>query len=169
MPIRHTVVVLVGKIHKGTLKALAYAKSLRPEHLVAVYVSFDDEDREEMERHWREFDIDVPLEIIHSPYRELADTVVEYVERIDELWDNDTITVVIPEFVVTKWYGHLLHNQTALFLKGKLLFRDGVVVTSVPYHVDTSQNDDRDTSNEPSVEAGDGQREPAKGAAPTSS
>lgn len=135
VPIRHTVVVLVGRMHKGTLKAIAYARSLRPEHLIAVYVSFEDHDREDMERQWEEFGIDVPLEIIHSPYRELGDAVVDYVAKIDEMWDNDTVTVVIPEFVVGKWYEQVLHNQSALFLKGKLLFRDGVVVTSVPYHV----------------------------------
>jgi hypothetical protein len=127
--------VLVGRIHKGTLKALAYARSLRPEHLVALYVSFDDEDREEMERHWKEFDIDVPLEIIHSPYRELVDAIEEYLDELDQRWQNDTMTVIIPEFVVGKWGGHLLHNQSALVLKGRLLFRENTVVTSVPTHL----------------------------------
>jgi hypothetical protein len=127
--------VLVGRVHKGVLKALAYAKSLRPEHLLAVYVSYDDDDREDFERQWERFGFDVPLEIIHSPYRELVDAVDTFIDELDARWDNDTITVVIPEFVVGKWYEQILHNQSALMLKGRLLFREGIVVTSVPYHV----------------------------------
>ena len=86
-----------------------------------------------MQRQWREFGIQMPLEVIHSPYRELVGPVVSYIEELDKRWTNDTITVVIPEFVVTKWYQQALHNQTALRLKGALLFREGIVVTSVPY------------------------------------
>ncbi|HEV3353470.1 MAG TPA: APC family permease [Acidimicrobiales bacterium] len=139
--INHTVVVLVGRIHRGVLKALDYARSLRPQHLVAVYVSFEDEDREELENQWRAFDIDIPLEIVYSPYRELVGPIERYIDELDERWDNDTVTVVIPEFVVGKWWEHVLHNQSALFLKGKLLFREGTVVTSVPYHVPTARPD----------------------------
>ena len=135
--LNHTVVVLVGRIHKGVIKAIDYAKSLRPQHLVAVYISYEEEDREEMERQWEDFGIDIPLEVVHSPYRELIQPIEKYIDELDERWRNDSITVVIPEFVVGKWYEHVLHNQSALFLKGKLLFREGTVVTSVPYHVDT--------------------------------
>ncbi|MDQ4097746.1 MAG: APC family permease [Actinomycetota bacterium] len=134
-PLNHTVMVLVGRVHKGVIKALAYAKSLRPQHLLAVYVSYDDDDREDFERQWERFRIDVPLEIIHSPYRELVDAVDTFINELDARWDNDTITVVIPEFVVGRWYEQILHNQSALMLKGRLLFREGIVVTSVPYHV----------------------------------
>jgi hypothetical protein len=138
--INHTVVVLVGRnIHRGVLKALDYARSLRPQHLVAVYVSFEEEDREGLERQWRSFNVDIPLEIVYSPYRELVAPIERYIDELDDRWDNDTITVVIPEFVVGKWYEHVLHNQSALFLKGKLLFREGTVVTSVPYHVPTRE------------------------------
>jgi amino acid transporter len=140
--ISHTVVVLVGSnIHRGVLKALDYARSLRPQHLVAVYVSFEEEDRERLEKQWRAFQIDIPLEIVYSPYRELIAPVERYIDELDDRWDNDTITVVIPEFVVGKWYEHVLHNQSALFLKGKLLFREGTVVTSVPYHVPVGEDD----------------------------
>ena len=128
-----TVVVLVGRMHRGVLKALSYAQSLRPQHLVAVCVASDEEQTAEMQRQWQEFGIQMPLEVIHSPYRELVDPVVAYIEELDKRWGNDTITVVIPEFVVTKWYQQALHNQTALRLKGALLFREGIVVTSVPY------------------------------------
>jgi len=133
--INHTVVVLVGRVHRGVLKALSYARSLRPQHLVAVYVSFEDEDRLALERQWKDMGIDVPLEIIPSPYRDLVGPVERYIDELDARWDNDTVTVVIPEFVVGKWYEQLLHNQSALLLKAKLLFREGTVVTSVPYHL----------------------------------
>jgi amino acid transporter len=136
--INHTVVVLVGRIHKGVLKALEYARSLRPQHLIAVYVCFDDDDREAIETQWQEFGLTVPLEIVYSPYRELVGPIERYIDDLDERWANDTVTVVIPEFVVSRWYEHLLHNQSALILKGKLLFREGIVVTSVPYHVDAT-------------------------------
>ncbi|MDQ3980832.1 MAG: APC family permease [Actinomycetota bacterium] len=135
--LNHTVVILVGRVHKGVLKALAYAKSLRPQHILAVYVSYDDDDRESIEKQWDEFKLDVPLEIIPSPYRELVEPVERFLDDLDARWDNDTITVIIPEFVVGKWYEQILHNQSALLLKGKLLFREGIVVTSVPYHVAT--------------------------------
>ncbi|MBV9412914.1 MAG: hypothetical protein JO148_15085, partial [Acidimicrobiia bacterium] len=140
--INHTVVVLVGSnIHRGVLKAIDYARSLRPQHLVAVYVSFEEEDRERLEKQWRAFQIDIPLEIVYSPYRELIAPIERYIDELDDRWENDTITVVIPEFVVGKWYEHILHNQSALFLKGKLLFREGTVVTSVPYHVPVGERD----------------------------
>ncbi|MDQ3757316.1 MAG: APC family permease [Actinomycetota bacterium] len=132
---RHTVVVLVGRVHKGVIKALGYAKSLRPDHLAAVYISFEDEDREAMERQWAEFRLDVPLEIVHSPYRDLVEPILRYLDDLDARWHNDTITVLIPEFVQRKWYENILHNQSALALKLALLFRENTVVTSVPYQV----------------------------------
>jgi len=136
-PLNHTVVVLVGRIHKGVIKALNYARSLRPNHLVAVYVAFEDEDREAMEAQWTEFGFDVPLEIVHSPYRDLVEPVERYLDELDARWHNDTITIVIPEFVLGNLLDprNLLHGQTALTLKAALLDREGAVVTSVPYHV----------------------------------
>ncbi|HEX5095907.1 MAG TPA: APC family permease [Acidimicrobiia bacterium] len=132
----HTVVVLVGSVHRGALEALAYAKSLAPNYLVAVTVVSDEEEQERIEREWEKRNIQVPLEIVHSPYRELARPILRFIDEIDARFDNDIVTVVIPEFVVTSWWAHLLHNQSALFLKGRLLFRKGTVVTSVPYHID---------------------------------
>jgi hypothetical protein len=132
----HTVVVLVGSAHRGALEALAYAKSLAPNLLVAVTVVSDDDERERIEQQWAERQIDVPLEIVYSPYRELARPVLRFIDELDARYANDTVTVVIPEFVVRGWWGHLLHNQSALFLKGRLLFRNRTVVTSVPYHVE---------------------------------
>ena len=132
----HTIVVLVGSLHRGTLEALAYAKSLAPNHLIAMTIVSEEEDQERIEKAWAERGLDIPLEIVHSPYRELTRPVLRFIDELDARYENDIVTVVIPEFVVTSWWGHLLHNQSALILKGRLLFRKGTVVISVPYHVD---------------------------------
>lgn len=132
----HTVVVLVGSVHKGVLEALAYAKSLRPNRLLALSVVSDEEEQAKIEAAWEEYELDTPLEILYSPYRELSRPVLRYVDELDAQRENDIVTIVIPEFVVGSWWGQLLHNQSALVLKGRLLFRKNTVVTSVPYHVD---------------------------------
>ena len=133
----HTVVVLVGRVHRGTVKALRYARSLRPNHLAALYVSQEDGDRDRIEEEWETFGFEVPLEIIHSPFRDLTGAVEGYLDELDDRWDDDTITVVIPEFVAGKLLSptQLLHNQSAGALKLALLFRPDTVVISVPYHV----------------------------------
>jgi hypothetical protein len=131
----HTVVVLVGSVHRGVLEALAYAKSLNPDRLLAVTVVSDEEEQERIEESWSSLDIGVPLEIVHSPYRELVGPILRFVDELDARYENSIITVVLPEFVVGSWWGQLLHNQSALMLKARLLFRKGTVVTSVPYHL----------------------------------
>jgi hypothetical protein len=131
----HTVVVLVGRVHRGVLQALSYAKSLNPSHLVAVSVVSGLEEQEAIEKSWFEYNLSVPLEILHSPYRELSGPILEFVDDIDARYDNDVVSIIIPEFVVGHWWEHLLHNQSALILKGRLLFRKDVVVISVPYHL----------------------------------
>jgi hypothetical protein len=132
----HTVVVLVGSVHRGVLEALAYAKSLHPDRLLAVTIVSDEEEQEKIERQWSAREIDVPLEIVHSPYRELTTPILRFVDELDARFENSIVTVVLPEFVVGSWWSQLLHNQSALLLKGRLLFRKGTVVTSVPYHLD---------------------------------
>lgn len=132
----HTVMVLVGRMHRGTLQALEYARSLAPNHLVAITVVSDEEERERVVAQWERFNMDMPLEIVYSPYRELLRPIIDAVEELDSRYDNDIVTVVIPEFVVHRWWEHLLHNQSALLLKGRLLFRENTVVTSVPYQVE---------------------------------
>ena len=96
----------------------------------------EEEDQERIEKAWADRGLDIPLEIVHSPYRELTRPVLRFIDELDARYENDIVTVVIPEFVVTSWWGHLLHNQSALILKGRLLFRKGTVVISVPYHVE---------------------------------
>jgi hypothetical protein len=132
----HTVVVLVGGVHRGVLEALAYARSLAPNHLVAVSVVSDEDEQAAIEKQWAANDLDIDLEIVFSPYRELSRAVMRFLDEIDARWQNDVVTVLLPEVVVSHWWEQFLHNQTALFLKGRLLFRKGVVVTSVPYHLD---------------------------------
>ena len=132
----HTVVVLVGGVHRGVLEALAYAKSLSPNRLLAVTVVSDEEEQEKIEQQWADRRIDIPLEIVHSPYRELTRPILRFIDELDARHDNSIVTVVLPEFVVGTWWSQLLHNQSALFLKGRLLFRKGTVVTSVPYHLE---------------------------------
>ena len=94
------------------------------------------EDQERLEQAWEEFHIEIPLEIVYSPYRELTRPILRYIDELDARWENDVITVLLPEFVVRHWWGNVLHNQTALLLKGRLLFRKGTVVTSLPYHLE---------------------------------
>jgi hypothetical protein len=132
----HTVVVLVAGVHRGVLEALAYARSLNPGNLVAASVVSDEEEQARLDAQWEEFGIDVPLEFVYSPYRELSRPIMTFIDELDARFDNDVITVVLPEFVVRHWWGNLLHNQNALLLKGRLLFRKGTVVTSVPYHLE---------------------------------
>jgi amino acid transporter len=130
-------VVLVGGVHRGVVRALQYARSQRPSHLVALYVAYDDEDRVSLEKRWQEFGFDTPLETVHSPYRELVEVVLNYLDDADARWGCATTTVVIPEFVPGRLFSptQLLHNQTAAALKLALLFRKDTVVTSVPYHL----------------------------------
>jgi hypothetical protein len=117
--------------------AVAYAKSLEPHHVVAVTVGGEDEraDRVKAEL-WDACDFGVPLENVPSPFRDLSGAVMEYLEELDERWEDDVITVVIPEFVVQRWWQQLLHNQSALALKLRLLVRPNTVVISVPFHLD---------------------------------
>lgn len=140
--LNHTVVVLVGRIDRRVLKALNYASSLRPNHIMALYVAQEEADREAIQAQWEAFGIGVPLEITGSPYRELVEPVEHFLDELDQRWRNDTVTVVIPEFVLGrgvagKWlFENVLHNQSALALKLALLYRPNTVVTSVPFHVD---------------------------------
>ena len=128
--------VLVGALHKGTLNGLQYARSLAPDRLIAISVVGDADEQRSIERQWDERDIQVELHTIYSPYRDLTGPVLAFLDELDAEDPDDLITVVIPEFVVTTWYTQILHNQTALALKARLLFRPNTVVTSVPVLVE---------------------------------
>src|SRR3954467_5742679 len=135
---RLTVVVLAEQVDAGLLDALAYGTSIAPDHFVAATVVSDDARAQRMEKDWSDFGIRVPLEIIHSARGEFTGSVLTYVDDVQRRWPNALVNVIIPELYVEHWWQQLLHNQSALVLKGRLLFRHhrGVVVTSIPYHVD---------------------------------
>ncbi len=139
MPTRVHAIVLVSKLHKPTLRALAFAKATRPNVLEAVYVSTSPEDTNRLLEEWDQRRIDVPLKVLHSPYRELVRPIVEYATEIKQANPRGVVAVYIPEYVVGRWWEQLLHNQTALRLKGRLLFTPGVMVTSVPYQLRSSE------------------------------
>ncbi|MSZ76765.1 MAG: amino acid permease [Actinobacteria bacterium] len=139
MPTRVHAIVLVSKLHKPTLRALAFAQATRPNVLEGVYVSTDPTATSRLLEEWDERRIDIPLKVLHSPYRELVRPIVEYATEIRRANPRGVVAVYIPEYVVGRWWEQLLHNQTALRLKGRLLFTPGVMVTSVPYQLRSSQ------------------------------
>lgn len=138
-PSRVHSVVLVSKIHRPALRALAYAKLLRTDTLEALSVNVDPAETKALREEWERRGIDVPLKVLDSPYREITRPVIEYVKSLRRESPRDAVSVIIPEYVVGHWYEHLLHNQSALRLKGRLLFTPGVMVTSVPYQLASSE------------------------------
>jgi amino acid transporter len=139
LPTRVHAIVLVSKLHKPTLRALAFAKATRPNTLEAVYVGIDPEATDRLLEEWDDRGIDVPLKVLHSPYREITRPIVDYAVEIRKANPRGVVAVYIPEYVVGRWWEQLLHNQTALRLKGRLLFTPGVMVTSVPYQLRSSE------------------------------
>jgi amino acid transporter len=139
LPTRVHAIVLVSKLHKPTLRALAFAKAARPNVLEGVYVSTDPEETQRLMEEWDQRNFGVPLKVLHSPYRELVRPIVDYAMEIRQANPRGVVAVYIPEYVVGRWWEQLLHNQTALRLKGRLLFAPGVMVTSVPYQLRSSE------------------------------
>ena len=127
----HTVLVLVGSVNKGVLQAVKYAESLRPDRLLALSVVGSTEEREKLESNWAKYGMTTELETLNDDFRNLTDTILTHINRIDDEDSDDIITVVIPEFV-TALRSQWLHNQSALAIKGRLLYRKNTVVTSVP-------------------------------------
>ncbi|MCK8673085.1 APC family permease [Rhodococcus sp. HM1] len=138
LPSRTHSIVLVSKMHHPTMRALAYARATRPDTLEAVTVNVDDADTRQLVRQWESSDITVPLKVVESPYREITRPVLEYVKRVRRDSPRDVVTVFIPEYVVGHWWEQVLHNQSALRLKSRLLFQPGVMVTSVPWQLHSS-------------------------------
>ncbi len=139
LPSRNHAVVLVSKLHLPTMRALAYARATRPDALEAISVSVDDAETRELVHKWEDSDISVPLKVIASPYREITRPVLEYVKRVSKESPRTVVTVFIPEYVVGHWWEQVLHNQSALRLKGRLLFMPNVMVTSVPWQLSSSE------------------------------
>ncbi|MDJ0463222.1 APC family permease [Streptomyces sp. H27-C3] len=138
-PSRVHSIVLVSKVHKPTLRALAFAKLTRSDTLEALSISVDPVETKALKDEWERRGINVPLKILDSPYREITRPIIEYVKGLRRESPRDAVSVYIPEYVVGHWYEHLLHNQSALRLKGRLLFTPGVMVTSVPYQLVSSE------------------------------
>jgi amino acid transporter len=135
-PRRLTAVVLAEGVNAGTLEALAYGTSIAPDHLVAVTVVRDAQDAERVEKEWAQHGIAVPLEVVHSPTGEFTSATLSFIDELEGRWSGAVVNVLIPEFYVEHWWGHLLHNQSTLILKGRLLFKKQTAVTSIPYRVD---------------------------------
>lgn len=133
---RHTAIVLVSGIHRGVLPALQYGRSIAPDNVTAVYVNLDPDQTARIQHRWNEWGCDIPLVILESPYRSLITPLFNYIQEVDARYDDDVLTVVLPEFVPAHWWEHLLHNQTGLLIRTALIFNKGVVVTSIPYHLE---------------------------------
>jgi amino acid transporter len=144
LPSRNHAVVLVSKVHMPTLRALAYAQATRPDTLTAVTVNVDDKDTRAIQAEWERRQIPVPLTVVDSPYREITRPIIDFVKNVRRDSPRDVVTVFVPEYVVGRWWEHLLHNQSALRIKGRLLFEPGVMVTSVPWQLRSSQDRDLD-------------------------
>ena len=131
---RHSVLVLVGDLHRGVVTALAYAQSLSPA-AKAIYIEIDLERTRRLEERWGKWGQGVPLVVLTSPYRSLLRPLLGYVDHLQAHAERHVITIVLPEFIPRRWWQNLFHNQTALLIKGALLFRKDVIVTDVPYHL----------------------------------
>jgi hypothetical protein len=134
-PIKNIVIVPVSSIHRGVINALQYAKSIAPGNVTAVYVDLDETATQKLRQKWETWGTGIPLHVLPSPYRALTRPLLRYINKLDRKRDDDVITVILPEFVPAKWWHQLLHNQSSLLLKGALLFKENVIVTSVPYHL----------------------------------
>ncbi len=131
---QHTVLVLVGDVHRGVVRAVQYARTLAPTAAVrGVYVETDPGKTSRLEEKWAAWGLGVPLVVLTSPYRSLLRPLLDYLDQIQARGDDQVVTIVLPEFLPRHWWQHVLHNQTALLVKGALLFRKNTVVADVPY------------------------------------
>ncbi|MEV6673349.1 APC family permease [Streptomyces sp. NPDC051162] len=148
-PSRVLGIVLISTLHKPTLRALAYARAVRPDELEALTVAVDREETIRLQEQWAALDLDIPLKVIDSPYREITRPIVGYIRSVSRSSPRDVVGVFIPEYVVGHWWEHLLHNQSALWLKSRLLFTPGVMVTSVPWQLTSSAKADHPAGRAP--------------------
>jgi amino acid transporter len=131
---QHTVLVLIGDVHRGVVRAVQYARTLAPTAVVrAVYVETDPAHTARLEDKWGKWGLGVPLVVLTSPYRSLLRPLLDYLDQLQSRGGEQMVTIVLPEFLPRHWWQHVLHNQTALLVKGALLFRRNTVVADVPY------------------------------------
>ncbi|GAA3290751.1 APC family permease [Dactylosporangium vinaceum] len=135
LPARVHALVLVGRLHRPAVRALTYARATRPDTITAITVNIDDEDTRRLQQDWSQWQISVPLTLIDSPYREITRPVLHHIRDLRTAAPRDIVAVYIPEYVVGRWWEQLLHNQSALRLKLRLLFEPGVMVISVPWQL----------------------------------
>ena len=140
MPSRIHGIVPVSKLQEPTLRALAFARATRPHDLTAVTVQVDEKETSRLLEEWGARGIPVPLTVLDSPYRDITEPLLAYIRQLRQQSPRDVVCVFIPEYVVGHWWEQLLHNQSALRLKGRLLFQPGVMVTSVPWHLNSSHD-----------------------------
>jgi len=133
-PMSTIVLVLVGDLHRGVIQAIQYAQALSPS-AKAVYVETDPERTRRLEERWGKWGLGIPLVVLTSPYRSLMGPLLDYIDHLRQQAPHHMVTLVLPEFIPARWWQQLLHNQTALLIKGAMLFRRNVVVTDVPYHL----------------------------------
>jgi amino acid transporter len=160
LPSSNISIVLVSKLHRPTLRALAYARATRPSRLEAITVNVDEAETLRLTEEWERNNLPIPLIVVSSPYREITRPVIEYVKRLRRESPHDIVTVYIPQYVLGHWWEQALHNQSALRLKARLLYQRGVVVASVPYQLRSAANALPATKPEPP------EREPAKSQPP---
>ncbi|WP_225729770.1 MULTISPECIES: APC family permease [unclassified Nocardia] len=138
LPPRVHAIVLVSGWHKATRRAVQFARATRPDTLTAITVNVDDEETRALHRDWEQHSVSIPLKVVESPYREVTRPVLDYIRRMRQTQPRDVVSIFIPEYVVGHWWENLLHNQSSLRLKARLLFVPGVMVTSVPWQLRSS-------------------------------
>jgi amino acid transporter len=135
VPVEHTVLVLVSSLHRGTIPALEYAKTIS-ERVEAVHVELSAAQTERLKKAWEDWGCGIPLTILKSPFRSISEPLLEYIDEVEDRYEHDLVTIIIPEFVTKKSWHNLLHNQTSITLKALLRYRRNKVVTTVRYHLD---------------------------------
>jgi amino acid transporter len=138
LPSKVHAIVLVSKIHKPTLRALAFARATRPDVLTALTVNVDDAETRSLQADWERYDLPIPLTVLESPYREITRPVVDYVKDIRRESPREIVVVFVPQYVVGHWWENVLHNQSALRLRARLQFQPGVMITTVPWQLESS-------------------------------
>ena len=144
--IRHRFIVPIAELDRASVQSLAYARSISP-HVTAAHVAIEAQDVEKVRAKWERLQTyltkeeETHLVVIESPYRSLARPLLAYIDTVHEMHAEETLTVILPEFVVAHWWEYLLHNQTAFQLKTALLARPGIVVTDIPQHLRRQSKD----------------------------
>jgi amino acid transporter len=133
----HTVVILIGTVNLGVLRAVAYGRSMSPDRLIAISVVYSAEGERRVVDDWERFQLPVELRTVYSPFRDLTGPVLEVIDELDAARPDDVITVIIPELVVEHWWDSALHNQSALMIRAKLRKRPNTAIVMVPVQVDT--------------------------------